>query len=70
MRAPAGGAVFTTTVPTAAERQGDFSHDVTNSGQLVTIYDPGSTIPNPAQSGAYVRTTFPGNIIPANGCAT
>ena len=39
------GAVFNTTVPTAAERGGDFSHDLTNAGQLVTIYDP-----NPARS--------------------
>ncbi len=60
------GAVFSTTVPTVAERQGDFSHDLTNAGQLVTIYDPTSTVPNPAQSSAYLRTPFPGNIIPAN----
>jgi hypothetical protein len=60
------GAVFVTTVPTAAERNGDFSHDVTNAGQLVTIYDPTSTAPNPAQSGAYIRTAFPGNIIPVS----
>jgi hypothetical protein len=60
------GAVFSTTVPTVAERQGDFSHDLTNAGQLVTIYDPTSTVPNPAQAGAYIRTPFPGNVIPAN----
>ncbi|HEY3840998.1 MAG TPA: carboxypeptidase-like regulatory domain-containing protein, partial [Bryobacteraceae bacterium] len=59
------GAVFVTTVPTAAERQGDFSHDVTNAGQLITVYDPTSTVPA-AQAGQYVRTPFPGNIIPAN----
>jgi hypothetical protein len=59
------GAVFVTTVPTAAERQGDFSHDVTNAGQLIAIYDPTSTVPA-AQAGQYVRTPFPGNIIPAN----
>lgn len=58
------GAVFITTVPTAAERKGDFSHDVTNAGQLVAVYDPTSTVPNPSQAGQYVRTAFPGNIIP------
>jgi len=60
------GAVFVTTVPTAAERSGDFSHDVTNSGQLITIYDPSSTEPNPSVAGQYVRTAFPGNIIPTS----
>jgi len=60
------GAVFITTAPTAAERQGDFSHDLTNQGQLVTIYDPTSTVVNPAQAGQYIRTAFPGNVIPAS----
>jgi hypothetical protein len=60
------GAVFTTTVPTAAERAGDFSHDVTNTGQLITIYDPVSTVTDPAHPGSYIRTAFPNNIIPAN----
>jgi hypothetical protein len=58
------GAVFTTTVPTAAERQGDFSHDVTNTGQLVTIFDPTSTVAG--SGGAYVRTPFAGNMIPSS----
>ena len=52
------GANFSTTVPTAAERNGDFSHDVTNSGALVVIYDP--------LSSTTARTAFPGNVIPAN----
>ena len=60
------GAVSITTVPTPAERQGDFSHDVTNAGQLVAIYDPTSTVPDPAHAGQYVRTAFPGNVIPAS----
>jgi hypothetical protein len=60
------GAVFTTTVPTAAERQGDFSHDVTNAGQQVVIYDPTSTVADPAHAGQYIRTPFPANVIPAN----
>jgi len=60
------GAVFVTTLPTAAERQGDFSHDVTNAGQLIAIYDPSSTVSDPAHAGQYLRTAFPGNIIPAS----
>ena len=42
------------TMPTAAERAGDFSNLVTSSGAHVTIYDPLTHLP------------FPGNIIPAN----
>lgn len=53
----------TYTVPTTAERAGDFSGLVNASGQPVTIYDPLSTV---AAGGTYTRTFFPGNIIPAN----
>lgn len=48
------------TVPTALERIGDFSQ----SG--VTIYDPLTTRPDPANPGRFIRDPFPGNIIPAN----
>ena len=41
------------TMPTAAERAGDFSNLVTTTGAKVTIYDPLTHLP------------FPGNIIPA-----
>lgn len=51
------GTVFTTTVPTLAERTGDFS------GAGATIYDPLSVNP---QTNSNVRTPFAGNIIPAN----
>ena len=53
------------TVPTAAERTGDFSQLLTLSAPLspVTIYDPSSAVLN----GTIVtRTAFPGNKIPAN----
>jgi hypothetical protein len=43
-----------TTFPTAAERNGDFSGLVNSSGQRVTIYDP------------LTHQPFAGNIIPAN----
>jgi hypothetical protein len=51
------------TVPTAAQRIGDFSKTVNAAGQLVTIYDPFST---PTVNGAIVRTPFADNIIPQN----
>jgi hypothetical protein len=55
----------TTTVPTAPERQGDFSDTRTANGQLITIYDP-TTTRLPAGSTTYVRDPFPGNRIPSN----
>lgn len=53
------GQVFTATVPTAAERTGDFSQSPK------TIYNPFSTQPDPARPGHYIRTAFQGNIIPS-----
>lgn len=53
---------FTSTVPTAAQRQGDFSQTRTSSDALITIYDPLTTVRSP--SGALTRTPFPGNLIP------
>ena len=51
------------TLPTAAERAGDFSQTRNTAGQLVTIYDPLTTR---TVNGAIVRDPFPGNIIPAD----
>ena len=51
------------TVPTTAERGGDFSHSLTPQGQLLTIYDPFSTVFDPVAS-TVKRTPFAGNIIP------
>jgi hypothetical protein len=53
------GTVFTTTVPTAAERTGDFS-----AAGVPTIFDPLSVDPNPLTT-TNARTPFAGNIIPA-----
>ena len=39
-----------TTSPTALERIGDFSDTRTSNGQLITIYDPSTTRPNPASA--------------------
>jgi hypothetical protein len=51
------------TVPTDAERMGDFSRTVTSAGLPVTIYDPLTTR---LVNGRYIRDPFPGNVIPAN----
>ncbi|MBV8817853.1 MAG: carboxypeptidase regulatory-like domain-containing protein, partial [Acidobacteriaceae bacterium] len=53
------------TVPTAAERAGDFSNLRDATGKLIVIYDPQSTRTNPSGSGV-IRDPFPNNIIPAN----
>ena len=54
----------TTTVPTLAQRQGDFSQTFAQNGQLIRIFDPFSTRANPA--GGFIRDQFAGNVIPAN----
>jgi hypothetical protein len=56
---------YTTTVPTALERQGDFSQTLAADGSLRMIYDPYSTVVNPT-TGAVSRTQFPGNKIPTS----
>jgi hypothetical protein len=53
-----------TTVPTALQRQGDFSQTFAANGQQIRIFDPFSTRVNPA--GGYIRDQFPNNAIPAN----
>ncbi len=55
---------MTTSLPTSAQRAGDFSHTMNASGNLISIYDPVSTAPNPSAPGTYTRSPFPGNIIP------
>ena len=54
---------YTASYPTQAERNGDFSTLVNSTGQPVIIYDPQSTT---LVNGQYLRTAFPGNIIPKN----
>jgi hypothetical protein len=54
------GTVYTTTVPTVAERTGDFS-----APGLPTIYDPLSVNPNCPAGSTCARTAFSGNIIPS-----
>jgi len=52
----------TTTVPTLAQRQGDFSQTFAQNGQLIRIFDPFTTRANPA--GGFIRDQFGNNVIP------
>jgi outer membrane receptor protein involved in Fe transport len=52
------------TVPTALQRQGDFSQTFDRTGRLNAIYDYTTTRSNP--TGGFIRDPFPGNRIPAN----
>lgn len=63
------------TVPTLAEREGDWSKTVDAAGNLLPIYDPKTTRLNPGYDPSqpvsrdnlqYLRDPFPGNRIPAN----
>lgn len=58
-------ASFVTTVPTPLERGGDFSKSLNIDGGLRTIYDPWTTRRD-AATGKFVRTPFPGNIVPSS----
>jgi hypothetical protein len=53
-----------TTVPTMRERTGDFSQSFDATGRMFPVHDPFSTRPNPGVAGRFLRTPFPGNIIP------
>jgi hypothetical protein len=57
---------ITETVPTVAQRGGDFSQTFNASGQQVVIYDPLTT---QASGTAFTRSPFPGNVIPADRVA-
>ncbi|MCI0389175.1 MAG: TonB-dependent receptor [Acidobacteria bacterium] len=52
------------TVPTEAQRRGDFSNLRDANGNVIPIFDPLTTTTN--ASGQFIRTQFPGNIIPEN----
>lgn len=53
-------------VPTALQRNGDFSQTFAPNGALVQIYDPFSTRTDPNNPANRIRDQFPGNRIPAN----
>ncbi|MBK5294957.1 MAG: hypothetical protein JJE04_25185, partial [Acidobacteriia bacterium] len=63
------------TIPTMPERSGDWSPVVDQAGQMLPIFDPATTAPNPAFDPAqpvspgnleYTRAPFAGNRIPAS----
>ncbi|HXH50030.1 MAG TPA: hypothetical protein VNM47_11865 [Terriglobia bacterium] len=63
------------TIPTASQRNGDFSKTVDQAGNPLVIYDLLTTAPNPAYDPSlpvstsnlqYLRSPFPGNIIPSD----
>jgi hypothetical protein len=51
--------VFVNTVPTTAMRVGDFS-------AVRDIFDPATLLPSPTATSRFVRSPFPGRLIPAN----
>ncbi|MEO7146117.1 MAG: carboxypeptidase regulatory-like domain-containing protein, partial [Bryobacteraceae bacterium] len=55
------GVTFVDTVPTSAQRQGDFSRTFNSGGKLIQIFDPFSTAPDPGHPGQFIRTPFAGN---------
>ncbi|HYM09957.1 MAG TPA: hypothetical protein VEU62_04460 [Bryobacterales bacterium] len=63
------------TIPTVPERTGDYSAVVDQAGNILPIYDPQTTRPNPAYDATqpvtqnnlqYLRDPFPGNRLPAS----
>ena len=52
------------TVPSALQRQGDFSQTRASNGSLISIYDPNTLVVLPG--GTRQRSVFPGNAIPTN----
>jgi hypothetical protein len=51
------------TVPTAAERSGDFSGLVDSTGKQIKIYNPATTALVPGSTSTYTRKQFPNNTI-------
>jgi hypothetical protein len=56
---------YSFSVPTVAQRQGDFSGLETNTGLPITLYDPlTGDIQQMARGPVTIRTPFPNNVIP------
>ncbi len=58
------GDVFIGSVPTLAEREGDFTRSFTAQGQLINMYDPLTNRADPNRPGQFLRDAFAGNLIP------
>ncbi len=56
--------IRTTTVPTELQKAGDFSRTFTSTGRLIVIHDPLTTRQDPNNPSRYLRSLFPGNLIP------
>ncbi len=52
--------------PNAQVRGGDFSNYRDSSGNLIPIYDPSTTQTSSSATSGYVRSPFPGNVIPTS----
>ncbi|HEY3136508.1 MAG TPA: carboxypeptidase regulatory-like domain-containing protein [Blastocatellia bacterium] len=46
------------TVPTDLQRRGDFSQTLDASGNLIKIFDPATTRPDPSRAGRFLRDQF------------
>jgi hypothetical protein len=57
--------VMPSSVPTALEKQGDFSQSKNVLGQMLTIYDPYTTTFDPS-TGKVTRQAFSGNKVPSS----
>ncbi len=57
---------YLNTVPTAIERQGDFSQTKTSAGALIQVYDPYTTRYDPNRPSVLIRDPVPNNNIPAS----
>ncbi len=60
------GGTYVGSVPTTLQRSGDFSQTRNSAGQLIPIYDPATTRPNPANTAQFLRDPFAGNVIARN----
>ncbi|WP_321470228.1 TonB-dependent receptor [uncultured Paludibaculum sp.] len=52
------------TVPTEAQKAGDFSQTLASNGQVIQIFDPATA--HKDVSGTWIRDAFPGNKIPSS----
>ncbi|MBI4889198.1 MAG: TonB-dependent receptor [Acidobacteria bacterium] len=58
------GVTWTATVPRPEQLNGDFTTTKNAAGAQINIFDPLTTVANPA--GGYLRSPFPGNRIPVD----
>ena len=62
----ATGSTQILTLPTAANKAGDFSNLLNAAGKVIPIYNPFTTRANPASPASSIRDPFPNNIIPTS----